>query len=292
MLLINRHITLKLLLILLALALIGCKNKLIPEKDMVTIMSKVFTADATESTVSISSLYQRRDSIEFYQSIYKPMGYTTQQFERTIDYYVNNLDLLDQLLDKVINELLLNETKLNAELTDYRRRQSEEKDNNLWNGKKFWFLPRYGKQETIDFRIKLKGFGEYVVSADVKVWPDDGSNTCGMSAWFEYDNPSGHPARTAEKHVFYTQDSVFTNYSLSIACVDTSATYLAGSLMYHYPKKGIREKHAEVRNIVVNYYPLPHTYHIERSSPINDSIFNKLKHSLPLSAKEKGLKGK
>jgi len=140
MLLINRHITLKLLLILLALALIGCKNKLIPEKDMVTIMSKVFTADATESTVSISSLYQSRDSIEFYQSIYKPMGYTTQQFERTIDYYVNNLDLLDQLLDKVINELLLNETKLNAELTDYRRRQSEEKDNNLWNGKKILVL--------------------------------------------------------------------------------------------------------------------------------------------------------
>ncbi len=277
MILINKTKFLQILTILMAVFFISCKDKLIPEKDMVSIMVHVFLTDATVSNPQVGSLYQKKDSIEYYQSIYEPMGYSTEQFKNSINYYIKNPEMLDQLLDKVINELSQIETKLNTELNSLKQKSTEANLKNLWKSKKTWKLPNDGKQGSIDFKIELIGLGEYIISADVTVYKKDESKIPAMAAWFYYDDGTTEGIMIGEKFVYYSKDGKTRNVSLTLTVVDTLTTHLMGSLMYHQAKDGEWKKHAEVKNISITYNPLPFSYPPSQISIQKDTLLKSFK---------------
>jgi hypothetical protein len=226
---------------------------------MVQILVKVFLTDATVNSQNLAIKYNKRDSIDYYYNIYSPMGYRAEQFDKSIDYYVNNPKELDRILDKVINELARIETEVGAELAAQQQKLTEKNQLNLWSQKKVWELPRNGKQGTIDFKTELVGDGEYVLTAEVTVFPDDGSLCPALEMWFYYDDGTDEGARIGKKTEYYTKDGQTRTVTLTIALSDTLSTHVMGSLMSHQPRKGEWQKRATVKNISLAYYPLPST---------------------------------
>ncbi|MFO8021239.1 MAG: DUF4296 domain-containing protein, partial [Perlabentimonas sp.] len=135
-------------LLIIGLANSGCKKERIPERDMAQVFAEIFITDATIESSKLSLRYTKKDTIEYYKPIYSSMGYTEEQFNNTIQFYADNPEVLDKVLDKAINILSRIETEHLAQMT---REAKEEEAQGLWEGKRNWRLPEDGKQETIEF---------------------------------------------------------------------------------------------------------------------------------------------
>ena len=66
-------------------SLLSCnKGYIIPERDMVKILTKIFITDGVTSTPPHNILYGH-DSIDYYEPILKSYGYTTAQFDSSVN---------------------------------------------------------------------------------------------------------------------------------------------------------------------------------------------------------------
>lgn len=280
----------------IAMVLIGCKPAIIPEQDMVKILAKVFLVDAAVSSPHLAGIYHRKDSIEYYYEIYGPMGYTQEQFYASMEYYVRNPSKLDKILDRVVNELSRQETEIGAELNISRQKQEEERRLNLWpKPKKQWDLPKDGNQTTVDYKVDLKGIGEYIITVDVVVFPEDQSLNPALASWFYHDNGTPEGAIIGKKSYAYQKDGVSRTITQININADTLSTHLMGNLMHHDPKPGEWKKKSTIKNISVAFnplplvIPLPKTMTERKAEPIpidefprqKGNVKDKLKHENP-----------
>jgi hypothetical protein len=245
------------LAIVLSSLLTGCKESRIPDSDMVTIFVEVFITDALVTTTKLSIKYSKRDSIEYYKPIYSKLGYSDEEFISTIDYYMDNQDVLDKVLDKVVNELVILETERNAKKIRAKEEKEEEELNNLWKRKKEWILPKDGKKESLAFMIPIKGVGVYSISANVKVMPDDESINPEMTVWFYSDDSTEVGFRLNVKSTQYLKDSISREIKITNILTDSTATHIMGYFMNHQPQDGDWQKSAEISNISIRVFPLP-----------------------------------
>ncbi len=243
--------------VLLSSVLGSCKESRIPDNDMVKILVDVFITDALISSSKLSIEFSKRDSIEYYQPIYSSMGYSETQFINTIDYYLDNHDVLDKVLDKVVNELSRLETERIAREKQLQEEKKEEDKNNLWKRKQNWILPKDGKKETLAFKIPINGVGVYTISADVRVMPTDESINPEMIVWFYSDDDSEEGFRLDVKSEQYIKDSISRTVTITNILNDSTVTHIMGFIMNHQPKLGDWQKNADISNISIRFSVLP-----------------------------------
>ena len=232
----------------------ACKERLIPERDMAQILTKVFIADATIESRDYALIYFKKDSIEYYKPIYTELGYTEKQFNTTLEYYIGNPERLDKVLDRVVNKLARIETEVIASMS--RVAKEGEIGKGLWEGRRSWRLPRDGKHETIEFKIPIIGEGEYTLKAEIKIMLTDGSLQPQMVAWFlNEDTIADTLIELQRDSVKLSRDGEFHEVSLTLSLYDTLATHIMGHVLHHQPKEGDWKKEAEVKQIALNYTP-------------------------------------
>ncbi len=243
---------------------------------MAEVFAEIFITDATIELSKLSLRYSKKDTIEYYKPIYSNMGYTEEQFNNSIQYYTENPDALDKVLDRAINILSRMETE---QLTTMSRDAKEDEKQGLWEDKSNWKLPEDGKRETVGFKIPLHGEGEYTVSAKVTVYKKDESLNPSMVAWFHSDSLNerevyaenenidtliNHSEKadtiktdTSQKQwIDYRKDGVSRTVTLSLTLSDTIFTHLKGEIMSHTPQENDDwEKKAEIKNISVYFIP-------------------------------------
>ncbi len=263
-------------LLIIGLANSGCKKERIPERDMAQVFAEIFITDATIESSKLSLRYTKKDTIEYYKPIYSSMGYTEEQFNNTIQFYADNPEVLDKVLDKAINILSRIETEHLAQMT---REAKEEEAQGLWEGKRNWRLPEDGKQETIEFKIPLHGSGEYTISAEVRILFKDKSINPRMVAWFHADSLNAkqdtadiQPGDTLnnklekadtlktdtlqKQWVDYQTDGINRAYNLTLTLTDTTYTHIKGEIMSHSEQENDDwDKSAVINNISVYYTP-------------------------------------
>lgn len=246
------------LLILIPIIFTSCKKSRIPDDDMVKILAQVFITDASVTTTHLSSFYSKRDTIEYYEPIYSKMGYSETQFLNTIDFYLNNYEVFEKVLDRVVNELvrLESEKDVKPELTKVEEPKVKE---NLWDRKTSWTFPQDGNQEMLWFKIPVKGLGSYTISADVKVNPNDESLNPEMKVWFFADDGTEDGFILNQRSHQYYKDGKFVKASITSLLSDTTISHFAGYVMNHAPFTGSWVKSAEIKNIMIEYKPLPTT---------------------------------
>ncbi|HPD95398.1 MAG TPA: DUF4296 domain-containing protein, partial [Tenuifilaceae bacterium] len=97
--------TLKCLLLGLLFTLSACTNKdIIPKKDMVEILKKMYLTDGVINVVNNGKLFAK-DTISYYEPILKQYGYSKEQFDSSLKYYAQKAEALDKIMDQVIIEL-------------------------------------------------------------------------------------------------------------------------------------------------------------------------------------------
>jgi hypothetical protein len=115
----------------------SCKQATIPEKDMVPIISEMFITDAVVSAADFSMKFVKRDTIEYYKPIYTKYGYSDNQFYKTIDFYINNPNKLDGIMDKVINHLSKLEAMKTAEVSKARDEVERKREEKIFNSTRY-----------------------------------------------------------------------------------------------------------------------------------------------------------
>jgi hypothetical protein len=168
---------------------------------------------------------------------------------------MENPEVLDKVLDKVVNELVMLETE--KDTRKISAREEEEASNNLWKRKKEWILPRDGRKESLAFKIPIKEVGVYTLSADVRVMPSDESINPEMIVWFFSDDSTDEGFRLNVKSTQYLKDSISREIKITNILTDSTVTYIMGYFMNHQPQNGDWQKNTKISNISIRFSPLP-----------------------------------
>lgn len=153
------------LLLFLSVLLVSCTNHVIPKKDFILILTDIYLS---KPYFSSEGIYHARwqDTIPYNHHIVERYGYKWAQFDSTVSWYCSRPRKYQDVYDAVI-----------ANLNELDKVVSEELDppSELWTGKKNFYLPADTVQDSIPTNVLLKGVGSYVVSAKIRVYPQDGS---------------------------------------------------------------------------------------------------------------------
>jgi len=222
------------------------KTDIISIDKLVPIIVEMHLADGLMQTANIRLKYPGRDSISNYRDVLVKHGYSKETFDRTIEFYENDPDMLNDLYDEVISEL----TKFQSEIEQVgRQRLPDDKMPDLWNQKVIWHLPDDGTTNSIEFNIPISEPGKYILTATIRMHLDDGSKEPRVTAYFWYDDGTESGFKIPFTPSPIEKNGRIRVHSLTLNLEDSRATHLRGFLLDHDPQPGHWEKHADVMNV-------------------------------------------
>lgn len=157
------------ILITCASLLTACGNKdIIPEKDMVKVLTKMYLIDGTNSMSNVMGNERFFiDSVDHYSKMLESYGYTTQQFSSSYYYYLGRPELLDGIYDKVISKLDVESQQIQDSLA---------KENDLtkyWYLSSSWTITGNESNEKIEFSLPTPEKKVYTLKMIAVVGKDD-----------------------------------------------------------------------------------------------------------------------
>jgi len=187
------------------------KRNLIPEKDLISILSDVHLADGLLLLPKIRSMYSEKDSVMNYIDIIEGHGYTKEAMDRTMKYYfLWKPKKLIRIYDRVLEKL--------SELDSYYTRESEKIPfifENLWRGKSSYCLPDPAGNDSMSFDLKLDKPGTYKLTFTVTLFPTDLSVNPHFTAYLCHPDSVGTGVRTYLPAIDYIKDGQPHTYTIS-----------------------------------------------------------------------------
>jgi len=151
------------LLLILLLLFPACKPATIPQNDFISILTDIYLS---RSYFSAEAIYNARwqDTIPYNHHIVERHGYKWAQFDSTVSWYCSRPRRYQEIYETVM-----------ANLNELEKLISEELDppSELWSGLSAYHLPIDG--DSVPANVLLKGVGSYVLSARIRVYPQDES---------------------------------------------------------------------------------------------------------------------
>ena len=240
----------------------SCSNNKywIPEDKMVEILvdyhltegvafsnNREFSYDITQQTV--------RDLV------FDKHGITKEQFDTSIYYYSVHIEKLDRIYEKVLQQLLMIESRVkagefdrgNVFLTSVLLREKFPQDSSvidsvyreIWWDKREFSLPDAGEKYTVDFSLDIDTLlAKWLMfKADIVLYYDDCSENPRSTLRLHYANDSVY-----EVSVPLIKDSLQRTYTLKAEVSDTMRVVkISGAVLNN--DKCLETKHAEVKNI-------------------------------------------
>jgi hypothetical protein len=127
-------------------------------------------------------------------------------------------------------------------------------EENLWTGKPSYSFPEEFTRDPLWFDIPLEKPGEYVLSADIRIFEDDKSLNPRVTVYFSYSDSSGEEKREYWEEVpppwkGRPVQEVQIRHSID----SIPGVRLRGWIMNHDNQPGRWEKHARIANITIAY---------------------------------------
>ncbi|RPH32755.1 MAG: DUF4296 domain-containing protein [Bacteroidales bacterium] len=241
---------------LLMVLLVSCNREVvIPEKDMVSILTKIQIIDASVQSFRLREAYFNKDTIDYYSRTIQSYGYTEEQFDSSLSFYTKRPKEFDAIYDKVIIELSKLETKFTAENKNIIDSIAKDTLKNLWNLRTSYHIPDDGSRSKIDFMIPVNGLGVYTISADVLIHDDDATVNPSMEAYFYFDDKSKDGRKSGITTKSYSRVKDTLTYSMQLELKNSLVTHLKGSLYNHSNADTNFTKHATIMNIKISHKP-------------------------------------
>ena len=221
----------------------------IPDNELVAILTDTYLTAGMLDLYSMRDTWAQRDSILNYIDVIESHGFTREQFEATMLYYFTGKPRkLSKIYDRVTGNLLELETVVMTE-----NNPIEELDENLWTGKPSYSFPEEFTRDPLWFDIPLEKPGEYVLSADIRIFEDDKSLNPRVTVYFSYSDSSGEEKREYWEEVPLRKDGMFTKVQIRHSIDSIPGVRLRGWIMNHDNQPGRWEKHARIANISIAY---------------------------------------
>ena len=228
------------------------RSDIIPEEDLVPLLVDIHLSEGLLVLSKVNKKYPGRDSVSNYIDVINKHGFEKEDFDKTIHFYSNKPDELNEIYELVISELSKMEGRIVSPVryTDEAARQMKR---NYWNRKREWHLPQDGEKEQIGFKIPVYITGTYSLSARIKMYKDDESVNPSVFVYYWYDNGSRYGFRDLFPEIKIEKTGQDSIYKISKKVSDPKISHIKGSILYHKRKRGKWSKHVDVLDIKVEY---------------------------------------
>ena len=145
------------------------KKGLIPEKDLVPLLTEIQLANGLISDGLIQDWVPKLDSTTTYNYIAEKHGYTKEVMDKTLRYYfLKKPKKLVDIYEKA--QATLSEME---SLLDKQIKLETEKKANIWTGERSYYYPI--SEKSVDFEISIFGSDSYMLKFTATLFPDDQS---------------------------------------------------------------------------------------------------------------------
>ena len=223
------------------------RSEVIPENEMVEILSELYLVDGLLNYPPIRSEFSEKDSTENYSEVIREHGYTKEKVDNSMKYYfIDKPKKYEAIYDRVIEKLSGMEADVIAHLS-----QSTDPNLNLWDGERSYSLPDVGVTDPIEFSVRTRGLGEYVIKARIMLYEDDQSIDPHSEVWFWYDNGTEEGMKIPWERINLAKSGRPEVITMKKELEDPRVTHIQGKFLNHTDQPGHWEKHAMVTNITI-----------------------------------------
>lgn len=228
------------------------RSDIIPEEDLVPLLVDIHLSEGLLILSKVNKEYPGRDSVSNYIDVINKHGFEKEDFDKTIHFYSNKSDELDEIYELVISELSKMEVRIIGPAR-YSEEAARQMRHNLWNRKREWHLPQDGEKEQIGFNIPVSATGTYFLSARIKMYKDDESVNPSVFVYYWYNDGSKYGFRDLFPEIKIEKTGQDSIYKTSKMVTDPKVTHMKGSIIYHKRKRGKWSKHVDVVDIKVEF---------------------------------------
>jgi hypothetical protein len=242
-----------LMLILFSLVAGSCSKRqkkmehsnLIPEKELVAILTDIHIADGILSLPKIHIWFTSLDSVSSYNHIIEEHGYSKETMDKTMKYYfIKKPKELIKIYDQVLGILSERESLIAKEIV-----LAEGRIANVWTSPEFYSFPDPSGTDSASFAITLKRPGFYSLSFSATLFPDDQSLNPRMTVYSCHPDSIDTGKRNYLNIMSYIKDGQPHKYALPLTVPENSPLYFRGWFYNfdNYPDEW--EKHLVIENI-------------------------------------------
>ena len=239
----------RILFVLLILFVSSCTNrKMIPKKDFISILTDIYLSRAYFSSEGIS--YPRwHDTIPYNSHIVERHGYRWAQFDSTVSWYCSRPRRYQDIYETVISRL-----------DELDRIVYEELDppSELWSVQREFVLPVHNGRDSIESNVLLKGVGSYIISAKIRVYPQDRSINPHIALYLWRADTTDYGVRDTIWTAPLRKDGLMYEYSVERTLLPGNEfTHLRGNWLHSHRNDidTLWTKHAEIKDISVYHIP-------------------------------------
>lgn len=245
--------------ILLAILLVICScqsrrsrvdsKHLIPEKELVPILTEIYLADGLVGMPKIIMKYAPLDSVSTYIHIIEKHGYTREEMDKTLKYYfIKDPKELIKIYDRVLGVLSEMESRVQKEIA-----KSKPAAVGLWPGHDSYSFPDPSGTDSTVFDISLLKPGLYTLNANVTLFPDDQSGNPELTAFTCHPDSILTGKRNYIEPIPYIKDGYEHKYSVTFTVPVKTTLHLRGCLYDYANNPDNWDKHLTIHNIAVIY---------------------------------------
>lgn len=240
--------------------LTACGNKdVIPENDMVKILTKMYLIDGTNSMSNVMGNDRFSiDSVDHYSKMLETYGFTTQQFSKSYYYYLGRPEILDGIYDKVIAKL---------EVESQQIQDSIAKENDLtkyWYLSSSWTITGKESNEKIEFSLPTPDKKVYTLKMIAVVGKDDETPNLRMIVGTT-EQPSCTVDKLDNKQIIALKKTgVPETYIIKIAVPENKGLFIKGRLLDFTPEPSKKY----VRNVIVRRITLNGPKTVKTQKPV------------------------
>jgi hypothetical protein len=225
------------------------KRHLIPEKELVSLLTDIHIADGLLILPKINSWSTSLDSITTYIQVIEKHGYTKEIMDKTMRYYfIHDPKKLNKIYDQVLGILSEMESRAENESTNLLAHVS-----NQWPGKDFYLFPSSSGNDSTMFDLTIYRSGFYTLSFSATLYPDDRSINPKPTAYLISPDSINTGKKQYLKSIFYLKDGWPHTYSFTFTVVENTFRHLRGWLYDFENLSADFEKHIKIENISLTY---------------------------------------
>jgi len=225
------------------------RRHLIPEKELVPILTEVYIADGLVGMPRIIMKYAPLDSVSTYIHIIEKHGYTREQMDKTLKYYfIKDPKKLIKIYDRVLGILSEMESRIHKELA-----KSKPAATGLWTGPDSYSFPDPSGTDSTVFDVSLLKSGVYTLTANVTLFPDDQSVNPELTAFTYHPDSILTGKRNYIEAIRYIKDGHEHKYSVTFTVPLKTTLHMRGCLYDYANNPDNWNKHLIIKNISVTY---------------------------------------
>lgn len=224
-------------------------SNLIPEKEMVSILTDIHISDGLLTLPKIHEMYSSLDTTKAYIQVIEKHGYSKAAWDKTLKYYfIRKPKNLINIYDKVLGILSERESLEEKAVLIEQTRIS-----NLWKGKDLYCYPELSTTDSARFDLNLTVTGSFALEFSATLFPDDQSVNPRFTAY----TCNADSVETGKKKyvnaINYIKDGRPHTYRIVISVPEKARLQFIGNLYYFDNHPDDCEKHMIIRTISFTY---------------------------------------